>query len=306
MNSCPMRGGNPAGSVFPFGTRWSGQLYEYRGCAACGTSFVAPLPSAKELAAMYSQQSYHDIFYTAEDEEQPPTYLAEVQQYLTPGGDLLDFGCGNGDFLTTARAAGFRAVGVELDEGARSTAAEASRCEVLALAEVVAQGRRFDVIHLGDVLEHLPAPAEMLRQLEALLRPSGSFFLEGPIENNASLVHIAARVFGSAKKALGRNLYADQPPFHLFRTTARAQREFLERVMDYRVSAFIVAETGWPYWLPSDRLLRPRSPGHAVKMVIGMAAIGLASLGRLVGASAGNRFGAIATPVTPVEQAPAA
>lgn len=45
--------------------------------------------------------------------------------------------------------------------------------------------QRFDAIHLGDVLEHLPHPASLLRELEPL---GGVFFIEGPLENNPSLV----------------------------------------------------------------------------------------------------------------------
>ena len=59
-----------------------------------------------------------------------------------------------------------------------------------------ASGRRYDIIYMGDVLEHLPAPAATLRDLDGLLAPGGLFFVEGPLEDNVSLVYYSARLFG--------------------------------------------------------------------------------------------------------------
>ncbi len=245
---------------------------------------------------MYDRSNYHDRYYEAVPEEPAPTFLPELAHLLPRGGRLLDFGCGNGSFLRTARAAGFEAEGVELEAKAREQAARNSGCEVLSLDEVIASGRRYDVIHLGDVLEHLPAPAEALRDLEPLLRTHGVFFLEGPLEDNPGPVFYAARLFGTAKKALGRPLLSDLPPFHLFRTTARAQRAFFERRMGYEVLAFRVDESGWPYLGADDRLFRPGSVGKFLKILTAKLGIVLAKPARAIGLPMGNRFGALVAP----------
>ena len=48
------------------------------------------------------------------------------------------------------------------------------------LANNVLAGKTFDHILLGDVLEHLLDPAEILRQLRPLLKPEGTFVISLP------------------------------------------------------------------------------------------------------------------------------
>ena len=293
---CPLCEGRGGGTVFPYGTVWKGRRFDYLRCEGCGSSFIHPLPSEDDFGEMYSHSQYHQEFYQEVCEEGALTELKAALPLLKPAGTLLDFGCGNGSFLIAARNAGFRAEGVELDEQARARAADASGCIVSSLPAVQASGRRYDVIHLGDVLEHLPDPAAMMRQLETLLTADGLFFVEGPLEDNPSLIFYAARLFGAFKRRTGRNLFADLPPFHLLRTTARAQRRFFESRLGYEVRGFHVSESGWPYWNDGDRLLHPGSAGRFVRMLIGAAGVGLSkALGRTP-LRIGNRFFAVAAP----------
>jgi SAM-dependent methyltransferase len=293
---CLLCGGAATGRTFPYGTRWEGREFLYWRCGRCASAFVHPVPGSAEIERMYARSAYHDTFYDEVIEESPVSLLPQLREMLKPGGRLLDFGCGNGSFMRAATRQGFLCEGVELEEKAREQAARNSGCPVSTLEEVKASGRRYDIIYMGDVLEHLPAPAAMLRELEPLLAPDGIFFIEGPIEDNASFVYYAARLFGGAKKLLGRPLLADYPPFHLFRTTASAQRKFFERQMCYDIRAFLTHETGFPYFVEGDRLLRPRSAGQFIKTLIGRASIGAAKVGRPLGIRLGNRFAALVRP----------
>jgi SAM-dependent methyltransferase len=293
---CPLCGGTPSGAAFPFGMVWNGRTFDYIRCSRCRSSFLSPLPTGEEFRLMYGQSAYHDLYYDDAAEEPVPSTLPAVRPMLKAGGRLLDFGCGNGAFLIAARTAGFESEGVELDEKAREQAAANSGCAVSAFEAVRAEGRRYDVIHLGDVLEHLPAPAQAMRDLEPLLAEGGLFFVEGPLEDNRSLVLLAARLFGSLKKMRGRPLHGDLPPFHLFRATARAQRAFFEQGLGYEVKAFKVWESGWPYRNPGDRLLHPGSAGGFVRQAIGLAAIGAGKALSGAPLRVGNRFSALLAP----------
>lgn len=293
---CLLCGGPSVGSAFPFGTNWGGRRFDYLRCGDCGSSFIDPLPTAAEFAKMYDRAAYHDEYYADSVEEDPVTFLSAVQADLPAGGTVLDFGCGNGGFLRLAARAGFDSVGVELEENARRSAAANSGRPVFALETLIEQGRRFDVIHLGDVLEHLPDPTSKMRQLESLLAQDGRFFLEGPLEDNPSTVAWSAALFGRAKRGIGRPSHGTLPPFHLFRTTARAQRAYFKQRLGYRVERFLVDESGWPYWNAGDRLSRPHGAGHFVKMAIGRVGIGLARATAPLGLQVGNRFAAVLQP----------
>jgi SAM-dependent methyltransferase len=292
---CLLCDGAATARTYPYGTRWNGRDFDYRRCRRCGASVLDPLPGAEDFALMYRASDYHDAFY--EDLNEPtPTALATVARELRAGGRILDFGCGNGAFMATAAAAGFACEGVELDPQTRARAAANSGCPVGSLEEVEAAGRRYDAIHLGDVLEHLPDPAGMMARLRPLLAEDGAFFIEGPLEDNASPVYYASRLFGAAKKALGRPLRGSYPPYHLYRTGAAAQRRFFEERLGWTVVLLRVFETGWPYLNPGDSLLRPGSAGKLARMAIGGSARALAAAARPLHLPIGNRFAALVQP----------
>jgi SAM-dependent methyltransferase len=276
--------------AFPFGTRWSGRLYEYRRCNNCRSMLIDPLPSDGELRQMYGHAAYHSEHYANLDLDGGATLLPRMRGAMGPVRTLLDFGCGNGSFLRSMRELGIDAEGVELDAAARAAAAANSGCRVSSLEEVVAVNRTYDVVRLGDVLEHLRSPKRTLSELERLLAPGGVFFIEGPLEENPSLVLLASRIFGTMKKLLGRELFGDLPPFHLSRMSAAGLRQFLRKTMNYELREFTVYETGWPY-LQDDRRV---SAKHSIRRLIGRSAVGLADAGRFVGLEIGNRFATIA------------
>jgi SAM-dependent methyltransferase len=292
---CLLCDGEAIALTYPYGTHWNGRDFDYRRCRRCGASVLDPLPADADFELMYRATDYHDAFY--EDLNEPtPTALASVARKLKPGGRILDFGCGNGAFMATAAAAGFASTGVELDPETRARASSNSGCAVSSLEEIEAAGARFDAIHLGDVLEHLPDSAGMMARLRPLLAEDGLFFVEGPLEDNASPVYYASRLFGAAKKALGRKLRGSYPPYHLYRTGAAAQRRFFEERLGWTVTDFRVFETGWPYLNPGDSLLRPGSAGKLARMAIGGSARAVAAAARPLHLLVGNRFAALVRP----------
>lgn len=98
---------------------------------------------------------------------------------LMPGkGSLLDFGSGTGDFLFAAHRAGWKVLGVEPNEGARTRALQKG---VQAEANLEAlPGESFDIIALWHVLEHLPEPGNMVRRLGARLSGHGYMIVAVP------------------------------------------------------------------------------------------------------------------------------
>jgi len=77
-------------------------------------------------------------------------------------------------------------------------AAKNADCLVFSTADFFSQRNKasYDALQLGDVLEHLPEPAETRRELLAFVKPGGLLFVEGPQETNPSPVFWAARLFG--------------------------------------------------------------------------------------------------------------
>jgi len=97
---------------------------------------------------------------------------------------VLEVGCSVGHVTEHLVARGNDLVGIEIDPDAAAEARRyATRVHVLDIDLVpvsdVEEGP-FDVIVLGDVLEHLRDPAAAMRDLAGLLTPDGSFVISVP------------------------------------------------------------------------------------------------------------------------------
>ena len=108
--------------------------------------------------------------------------LNRLGRWVQPPGRLLDFGCGGGFFLGTARDAGWEIFGVEPLPGHAIYAR--ARFNARVLADTLRPGmfppEYFDVITAFQVFEHLPAPLADLNRLASFLRPGGALLIEVP------------------------------------------------------------------------------------------------------------------------------
>ena len=102
----------------------------------------------------------------------------------SPPFELLDFGCGPGRDLRTFKALGHHAVGLEGAPGAAALARTHSGCEVLeqSFLHLELPAQRYDGVFANAVLFHVPSQVlpQVLRQLQACLRPGGVLFSSNP------------------------------------------------------------------------------------------------------------------------------
>jgi SAM-dependent methyltransferase len=125
-------------------------------------------------------------------------------------GRLLEIGCAYGFFLQEASVA-FQVSGIELAEDA-AAACRARGLDVVRWADEVFYCERgpFDVVVMLDVLEHLSAPDDLLRDLYRHTRAGGRLI-------------ITTGDFGSlVARAMGRRWRLMTPPQHLWFFTADA------------------------------------------------------------------------------------
>src|SRR6266436_4484227 len=187
--------------------------YKLFGCAGCGLQFWEPreMPDAR----------WYEQMYGGRDEKLLP--LEPGHRYflgdpLAPGrGELLDIGCGTGNFLAAARDAGYAVSGTELDRNAAQFAKERlglARVLGLTISEFAGKypGEKFDVVTFFEVLEHQAAPVEFLERVKSCLRPRG---------------YIALSVPNRERWLTGPDVL-DYPPNHFLRWNAGALKRFLE------------------------------------------------------------------------------
>ena len=97
------------------------------------------------------------------------------------GREVLDVGCGLGQFVEVANRCGWKAEGLELSRGAVDFALRhglAVRDLDFFSEEIKANS--YDLVTLFEVIEHVPNPSEFIRRSEEVVRPGGLVYLTTP------------------------------------------------------------------------------------------------------------------------------
>lgn len=154
----------------------------------------APVPVAIPVAAAapaLPSQTVSELDYTrfAERFRGSEDYVRRNQAFYKPVfagcGNVLDIGCGRGEFLETMRDIGIAAKGIDLgEESVAQCRAKGFDAQVADLFEYLAAqpDGEFDGIMSSQVVEHLPPDRlpEMIRLCAAKLRRGGVLALETP------------------------------------------------------------------------------------------------------------------------------
>lgn len=159
--------------------------YDYYRCADCDHVFVYPAPSEDELSRLYSfEAGYHNSSSEeAEGATLPPRLKSALDdiERAAPIGTILDVGCTTGSFLNLAESRGWIATGVELNaDTARISRGLGLDVITGTIESIDPTTRQFDVIHMGEVIEHVENPAAMVRPAANLLKPGGVLYVTTP------------------------------------------------------------------------------------------------------------------------------
>ena len=202
-------------------------------CACCGTWTYLPRPSSDEQAALHDNDKYfeHPYFELRRNAEAQRRRCLDVIARIGAAVDLaslrdqtwLDIGCDTGLLLTTAREElGIIPIGLDVSkraiEIARQRGVEAFQLSIETAPPELAD---LPVATAVDLIEHLPAPGEFLRQVRSRICLGGVLYLETP--NIRSVVYrfgqMMTRVTRSWPTGLIERLF---PPQHIQYFTAQS------------------------------------------------------------------------------------
>ena len=165
-------------------------------CAKCGFKHVYPLPTDEQIENAYRHEYYS---------KDKPLYLERVQEdsdwwrqvyegrfeifekHLdSDQGNLLDIGSGPGLLLMTAISRGWVAKGVEPNiKAAQYSQGLGLDVENIFFNEdTFSTLGKFDVINMGEVLEHIPHPLELLQLARKCLNKDGLICIVVPNDFN--------------------------------------------------------------------------------------------------------------------------
>ena len=134
-------------------------------CDTCGFRFVNPRPPADEIGAYYQSDEY--ISHGVVKQDLISKIYRKVRVFsirnkfnivrsLVPSGNILDIGCGTGEFLACCRTGNFKVQGIEPSEKAREFAISVNGISVSEkLDGAMLKPGTFTCITMWHVLEHV-------------------------------------------------------------------------------------------------------------------------------------------------------
>lgn len=164
-------------------------VYQIVSCLKCHFIYLNPRPGPDAVSEFYSNGSYQPFLSTKSRKTLLDWIYLGVRNHMVRWkrrqierrkrrGQLLDIGCGTGEFLHEMAEHGWQVQGIEKDE----KAAQYARVEYgLSVFDNGFDGEAaFDVVTMWHVLEHLHEPIGQLRKIRTLLRDDGLLIVAVP------------------------------------------------------------------------------------------------------------------------------
>jgi 2-polyprenyl-3-methyl-5-hydroxy-6-metoxy-1,4-benzoquinol methylase len=191
-------------------------------CQNCELIFVWPQPTFQQLEAIYNQKAGY--FATAEQDlsKTSPHVALQLHKVLKSlgenGGRLLDVGCALGSFMYHMQRLGWEVEGIDINVDAIKVARKNHLTAYIGEIQTYPfPAGSFDVIRMGDVIEHVHSPRQMLLAAGRLLKPGGLILVRTPNAKSS---------FSTATLKMAKLLRFPWPhseaPYHLYEFTPKA------------------------------------------------------------------------------------
>ncbi len=247
--------------------RLAGEGFRFVECRACRLVYQHPRPRFSELRERYRGEYFrYELdnaanFYNLMKLGLRDAGLGEAAPGALPGlaGDrFLDVGCATGMLVADMQSRGWDACGVEIcRESAEYGIRERGvRIFIGTLEEARFASASFSIVHFSHLIEHVPDPRGLLREVKRILLPGGYAVITTP-----NVDGLQARLFGPRwRSAIGDHLVLFSK--HTLRRLLAEEGFRVRRVHTWGGLAAGAA----PGWLkrPADRLAKRLGCGDVV------------------------------------------
>ncbi|MCD6542909.1 MAG: class I SAM-dependent methyltransferase, partial [Flavobacteriaceae bacterium] len=158
---------------------------------------TSPQPKTEDLGRYYESEDYishtdskrsvFDKVYQIVKNHTIKQKLNLINSFQTEGKNILDIGCGTGDFISFCQQNEWNITGVEPNVQARNLAfkklnADTNQSKLFTSVESLLKdnNKKYDVITMWHVLEHIPNLEEYISYLKQLLKPNGTLVIAVP------------------------------------------------------------------------------------------------------------------------------
>jgi len=233
---------------YSFKERWLGG-YE---CLNCSVIFIHPQPTVVELKELYSKEYFEGDFRCGHEGRyfDDQTLAAVVDHALLDrigqfksAGLFLEIGCAGGAFLDAARRRGYDTRGVEFAAVAARFARDRFGLDVVTgdVRDAHFNDASFDVVFMGDVIEHLSEPVATLTEIHRIMAAGGLLVIVCPSQTNTIFSRLGFALFS----ILGIKARVTLPPYH---------------VLEYRPLSikFLLRQCGFDVLRATEAMISPR------------------------------------------------
>ena len=168
------------------------EIFSIKICDLCDLSITSPIP--ENLESYYSSENY--ISHTNTSKTTINKIYLSVRSYTlktkynliktlsqSHSHSILDFGCGTGSFLNYFKSKNWETYGVESAEKARKEAQKTMENTIYSTLKEIPK-KKFAVVTLWHVLEHLQNPEKILKDFLPYLENNGIILLALPNKNS--------------------------------------------------------------------------------------------------------------------------
>ena len=169
----------------------SNKEFTIQQCNSCYFLFTNPRPDVEEIRAYYQSQDYishHDDakdimsrIYTSVRNFTISQKIKLINELIPKHGNLLDIGCGTGNFLQATKQAGWQVTGTEPDSQAREVASKRVGDSIYeSINDLSLSNKTYDIITMWHVLEHVHLLNETVDWLANHLALNGKIIIAVP------------------------------------------------------------------------------------------------------------------------------
>jgi len=181
--------------IFHARVHWKNLDSKWYKCTSCGSLMMMPRPSKKAMQEYYesgytNKLQPHGIDYRIRYSKvyRPTVFDGYSRSLMDVGIDkkrvksVLDFGCADGVFLEFCKKyfnAGTTLWGTDISEEMLEITRK-NGWNVIFLKDLSSVKKKFDLITLWDVIEHIEEPNKIMSVLKRMLTPKGRIVIQTP------------------------------------------------------------------------------------------------------------------------------
>jgi len=217
---CRVCGNNNFSKAFYPSIYFNKKYFTFYKCNNCKSFNLFPIPTKDEFALVYGETDHsylskieYDFKYPFGSHQRYQLKFFKEISHLVKGKTLLDYACGSGFYMKYANNLGAKVIGIEFGKDFVELLKKKTDLEIYTYEEFKEKYERikFDFIHLGHILEHVPNPMKLLQELSKFANEDTLFIIDGPLEKNFCLSKFYID-FGSILKS---KKYIEIQPQHL-------------------------------------------------------------------------------------------